>query len=77
MKKGLMESVFGSFLGKDGYLSISKVLSFVGFIFFIVISFIVLFKTPEKFNYDLFAILTGGGAVGSRVVDKWLNTRSK
>lgn len=75
-EKSCLKTVFGSFIGKDGYLSTSKVLSFIGFIFFIIVSFIVLFKTPERFNYELFAVLSGGGAVGSRVIDKWLNIRS-
>jgi hypothetical protein len=75
-KKNLIEVIFGSFVGKDGFLSTSKLLSFFGFIFFIIASFIVLYTMPEKFNYELFAILTGGGAVSSRVIDKWLNIKA-
>jgi len=28
---------------------------------------------PEKFNYELFAILTAASSSSIRVVDKWIN----
>mgnify|MGYP003291329054 CR=1 FL=1 len=62
---------------KDGHLSSTKVMSFVGFIAFIFTSIYVLCVCPEKFNYELFSILAGGGAVGTRVIDKWLNIRAQ
>lgn len=75
-EKSCLKRIFGSFVGKDGYLSTSKILSFVGYIFFLIITCFVIYQSPEKFNYELFAILSGGGAVGSRVIDKWLNIKA-
>lgn len=64
------------FKDKDGNLSTTKIMSFMGFIAFIVTTGFVLWLVPDKFNYEIFAILTGGGAVGSRVLDKWLNIKA-
>ena len=59
-----------------GNISTTKIMSFVGFFAFLATTVYVLYACPEKFNYDLYAILTGGGAVGSRVIDKWLNIKA-
>ena len=64
------------FRDKDGHLSSTKVMSFIGFFAFLITSGFVIWLLPEKFNYELYAILTGGGAVGSRILDKWLNIKS-
>lgn len=64
------------FKDKEGNLSTTKIMSFVGFFAFLATSVYVLYAIPEKFNFDLYAILTGGGAVGSRVIDKWLNIKA-
>ncbi len=61
------------FKDKDGHFSSTKVMSFCGFFAFLVISAYCLYAVPDKFSYQLFAILSGGGAVGTRVVDKYLN----
>lgn len=64
------------FKDKEGNISITKLMSFIGFLAFLVTSTFVIWLMPEKFNYELYAILTCGGAVGSRVVDKWLNIKA-
>ena len=64
------------FKDKDGHVSSTKVMSFIGFFAFLITSGFVIWLLPEKFNYELYAVLTGGGAVGSRILDKWLNIRS-
>ena len=64
------------FKDKEGNLSTTKIMSFVGFFAFLVTSVYVLYACPEKFNFDLYAILTGGGAVGSRIIDKYLNIKA-
>lgn len=64
------------FKDKDGNLSTTKIMAFTGFFAFLITTIYVLYACPEKFNYELFAILSGGGAVGTRVVDKWLNIRA-
>lgn len=64
------------FKDNQGNISSTKIMSFIGFLAFLITSGFVLWLLPDKFNYELYAILTGGGAVGSRVIDKWLNIKA-
>lgn len=64
------------FRDKDGHISSTKVMSFIGFFAFLITSALVIWLMPEKFNYELYAILTGGGAVGGRILDKYLNIKA-
>lgn len=63
------------FKDKEGNLSTTKIMSFVGFFAFLITSCFVLWLHPEKFNFELYAVLTGCGAVGSRIIDKYLNIK--
>jgi len=67
------QSLIGMFKGADGYFSSSKIMSFIGFFAFIIVSCIVLYIDPSKFNYEMFACLSAGGATGLRVLDKYTN----
>jgi hypothetical protein len=64
------------FVGNDGILSSTKLMSFVGYALFVFISVWTAVYNPEKFNYELFAILSAASSSTMRVVDKWLNVRS-
>lgn len=72
----VLKSIFGMFVGSDGYVSSTKLLSFAGYGLFVFISVWTCIYNPEKFNYELFAILASASSSGMRVVDKWLNVRS-
>ena len=74
--RAFLKSIFGMFLGNDGILSSTKLLSFVGYGLFVFISVWTAINNPEKFNYELFAILSAASSSSMRVVDKWLNVRS-
>jgi hypothetical protein len=71
-----LKSIFGMFVGNDGILSSTKLMSFVGYALFVFISVWTAVNNPEKFNYELFAILSAASSSTMRVVDKWLNVRS-
>ena len=64
------------FLGADGILSSTKLLSFVGYALFVFISIWTAIYNPEKFNYELFAILSAASSSSMRLIDKWLNVKS-
>lgn len=72
----MLKAFFGMFLGNDGYVSSSKLMAFVGYGLFVFISIWTAIHNPEKFNYELFAILSAASSSTMRVVDKWLNVRS-
>jgi hypothetical protein len=74
--RAFLKSIFGMFLGNDGVLSSTKLMSFVGYSLFVFISVWTAVNNPEKFNYELFAILSAASSSTMRVVDKWLNVRS-
>lgn len=65
------------FKDKDGHFSSTKIMSFCGFFAFLLVSAYCLYAVPEKFSYELFAVLSGGGAVGTRVIDKYLNIKAQ
>jgi hypothetical protein len=74
--RAFFKSIFGMFVGNDGILSSTKLMSFVGYALFVFISVWTAINNPEKFNYELFAILSAASSSTMRVVDKWLNVRS-
>lgn len=74
--RAFLKSIFGMFMGNDGILSSTKLMSFIGYALFVFISVWTAVNNPEKFNYELFAILSAASSSTMRVVDKWLNVRS-
>jgi hypothetical protein len=74
--RAFLKSIFGMFVGNDGILSSTKLMSFVGYSLFVFISVWTAVYNPDKFNYELFAILSAASSSTMRVVDKWLNVRS-
>jgi hypothetical protein len=73
--KQFFNGIFGSFYGKDGYLSLSKVMAFAGYMTFLIVSVIILKVSPEKFDYTTFSILAAGSSAGIRVLDKHYNCK--
>ncbi len=74
--RAFLKSIFGMFLGADGILSSTKLLSFIGYALFVFISIWTAIYNPEKFNYELFAILASASSSSMRLIDKWLNVKS-
>lgn len=73
--KQFFNGIIGSFYGKDGYLSLSKIMSFTGYMIFLIVSIIILKISPEKFDYITFSILAAGSSAGIRVIDKHYNCK--
>jgi len=74
--RAFLKSIFGMFLGNDGIVSSTKLMSFIGYGLFIFISIYTCIYNPSKFNYELFAILSAASSSSMRLLDKWLNVRS-
>lgn len=64
------------FSDENGKLSSTKIYTFFGYFTFLAVSIYVLYSAPDKFDYMTFAILSGGLAVPSRILDKVLNIYS-
>ena len=63
------------FNGNDGKLSSTKIMSFLGFFVFLIVSIVCVFYCPEKFDYSVFAILSASSSAGMKVIDKYMNIR--
>lgn len=74
--RAFFKSIFGMFLGADGIVSSTKLLSFLGYGLFVFISIWTAIYNPSKFNYELFAILSAVSSSSMRLIDKWLNVKS-
>lgn len=74
--RNFLKSIFGMFLGNDGILSSTKLFAFIGYALFLGVSVWIAIHNPEKFNYEIFAILTAASSSTMRIFDKWLNVKS-
>lgn len=74
--RAFLKMIFGMFLGSDGILSSTKLISFVGYSLFVFLSVWTAIYNPDKFNYELFAILSAASSSSMRIFDKWLNVKS-
>lgn len=70
---GFWQSFINMFKGSDGCFSSSKIMSFCGFFTFIIVSCVLIYIDPSKFNYEIFALMSAGGAAGLRAMDKYTN----
>lgn len=61
------------FKGSDGNFSTTKIMSFLGFLVFLVVSVICVFYCPDKFDYRVFAILSASSSAGMKCLDKYMN----
>lgn len=75
--KASFRAVFGMFMGSDGIMSSTKIFAFLGYISFLVVSAYVVYAIPEKFNFEIFALMTAGTSTSLRAVDKYLNIRNR
>ena len=65
--RAFFKSILGMFLGNDGILSSTKLLSFLGYGLFRVHFVWTCINNPDKFNYELFAILSAASKLNQCV----------
>ena len=64
-------------LKENDKLSLTRVLSFLSFIFFVVVSVYLLLTNRPWMHYEVFAYITCGGALGTQIANKVSNNRYK
>lgn len=69
--------IFRMFLGGDGVLSSTKIMSFVSFLLLIFLTAWLAYSSPDKMaeNYVTMAYVLGAYSGGLRVVDKYINNK--
>lgn len=61
-------------LKEDGVYSLTRILSFVGYLVFIIVSLYLAFTGKVWGNYGEFAFATGGSAV-AQIANKFINSK--
>lgn len=62
-------------LKESGEYSLTRLLSVVGFLAFLMGSFYLIIKGTSWSNYETFASLTGGGSAATQIANKLINSK--
>lgn len=62
-------------LKEGGIYSLTRVLSFASYVFFILITLYLVIKGQAWGNYDVFAMTTAGGGLIAQVGNKYCNSK--
>lgn len=62
-------------INENGAPSLTRALSIIAFIAFLVASFYLMVQGQKWEHYDTFAYITGGGGTGAQVVNKFINSK--
>lgn len=62
-------------LKEGGYLSFTRVLSLVAFVFFIIVTAYLVLQGETWGHYETFAYMTCGGALGLQGFNKHINSK--
>lgn len=68
---------FIEILKENDKLSLTRVLSFLSFIFFMIVSIYLLITNKAWIHYETFAAITCGGALGTQIANKVSNNKYK
>ena len=62
-------------INENGVPSLTRAISIIAFIAFLVASFYLMIQGQKWEHYDTFAYITGGGGTGAQVVNKFINSK--
>lgn len=60
---------------EGGVYSYTRLLSFVGFLVFIIGSAYLIYRGMTWGNYEVFATFTGGGGAATQIANKFINSK--
>lgn len=66
---------FTEMLKEGGEYSLTRALSVIGFIVFVVGSAYLIYKGMTWGNYETFATMTGGGSAATQIANKLINSK--
>ena len=62
-------------INENGVPSLTRAISIIAFVAFLVASFYLMIQGQKWEHYDTFAYITGGGGTGAQVVNKFINSK--
>lgn len=62
-------------LKEGGVYSLTRILSVIGFVAFLVGSCYLIYKGQTWGNYETFATMTGGGSAATQIANKLINSK--
>lgn len=74
MWRGMCE-FWGALINENGVPSLTRMLSIVAFVAFLIGSFYLMWKGQRWDHYETFAFITGGGGTGAQVANKYINSK--
>lgn len=60
---------------ENGELSLTRLITGIGFLAFLAVTFCLVWQHTAWQNYDTFACLTGGGSAANQLVNKFINSK--
>lgn len=70
-----MISKINEILKEGGVYSLTRILSVIGFVAFLVGSCYLIYKGQTWGNYETFATMTGGGSAATQIANKLINSK--
>lgn len=62
-------------LKEGGIYSLTRILSLISYVFFVIITLYLVFKGQTWGNYDVFAMTTAGGGLITQIGNKYCNSK--
>lgn len=70
-----MFNKFTEMLKEGGVYSLTRILSVIGFVAFLIGSCYLIYKGQTWGNYETFATMTGGGSAATQIANKLINSK--
>nr|DAK02382.1 MAG TPA: hypothetical protein [Caudoviricetes sp.] len=70
-----MISKINEILKEGGVYSLTRILSVIGFVAFLIGSCYLIYKGQTWGNYETFATMTGGGSAATQIANKLINSK--
>lgn len=62
-------------LKEGGIYSLTRILSLISYVFFVIITLYLVIKGQAGGNYDVFAAITAGGGLITQIGNKYCNSK--
>lgn len=71
----VMKRILNDILKEDGKFSFTRCMPFAGYILFALVSIYLVYNRITWGHYETFAVITGGGSLGTQLANKAINSK--